>query len=675
MGARGPRLLCRLGLLLLMAARCAAPAPPPIGNGSQPDALALLRWATTAEGRQAELQECHCPDCTHCERRPIRGSSVVPRPYTGRWEAKALERSGAVLKALIIGPGKVEGFATRMGKAQYFGLERVVRVRDPAYLTAAVGEAAAQQLTYGGALPWYPPRADRCAARLPTDRCVSPTAIPGPYQDVLPALQRVLAEAAGQIRGQAVLVVGCPWACWLVAELQRHSPSAVAVVSDTPCPVSSSPGGPPVSVLPNSSVSAGAYALAVVLSGVEDAGLPCSALPAAPADAAAAADRRLLAFVRGRLSGSAATLLLSVPVGQDALFLRAHRQYGPRTLPLLLRGWAVAAAHGLTASAVWMANRDPAVQRRGLFVLRPLAQEPPAGLTARQLMADPDTGLLRIPGLDTPIHTAAIVEVRKSVLLLRIVKHHLCVLPPTCRIHIFHSGENARHLMDNFRGAIAAGRVKLTKICESASPHRAWYNLLLVTAPFWEQIEGENVLVFQTDSAVCSNSRQDIYDFVNWDFVGAVGPNFADRGYLQPHQNGGFSFRKRSKMLEAIAAFKPQWDALYQHYNFYNEDYFFTRFAEAIVMKAPVLLASNFSCDNRWHPSPFAYHKSWRNKVNWQKRCTYSCSFQLACPELLRIHRRSCGPCDAAVQRSPVAPILQRCPHRYPQRTLVNGTG
>lgn len=43
--------------------------------------------------------------------------------------------------------------------------------------------------------------------------------------------------------------------------------------------------------------------------------------------------------------------------------------------------------------------------------------------------------------------------------------HHLCVLPPTCRIHIFHSGENARHLMDNFRGAIAAGRVKLTKAC------------------------------------------------------------------------------------------------------------------------------------------------------------------------------------------------------------------
>ena len=38
--------------------------------------------------------------------------------------------------------------------------------------------------------------------------------------------------------------------------------------------------------------------------------------------------------------------LLAVPVGADAVVWNLHRVYGPRRLPLLIRGWAVLAAAG-----------------------------------------------------------------------------------------------------------------------------------------------------------------------------------------------------------------------------------------------------------------------------------------------------------------------------------------
>ena len=39
------------------------------------------------------------------------------------------------------------------------------------------------------------------------------------------------------------------------------------------------------------------------------------------------------------MAGPAARMILTIPVGEDAVFVPAHRVYGPKRLPLLLDGY------------------------------------------------------------------------------------------------------------------------------------------------------------------------------------------------------------------------------------------------------------------------------------------------------------------------------------------------
>ncbi len=61
-----------------------------------------------------------------------------------------------------------------------------------------------------------------------------------------------------------------------------------------------------------------------------------------------------------------------------------------------------------------------------------------------------------------------------------------------------------------------------------------YINLLLTSALFWQQVQGEKLLYFQSDSVICSNSSYTLRDFLEYDFIGAPWP---DGGCC----NGGFS--------------------------------------------------------------------------------------------------------------------------------------
>jgi hypothetical protein len=73
------------------------------------------------------------------------------------------------------------------------------------------------------------------------------------------------------------------------------------------------------------------------------------------------------------------------------------------------------------------------------------------------------------------------------------------------------------------------------------------------TSPwFWEATTpAEHVLLFQADSILCSNSPQNIDDFLEYDFVGA--PIDSDRG-LGLGWNGGLSIRNRKMCLDIVKA-------------------------------------------------------------------------------------------------------------------------
>jgi hypothetical protein len=79
------------------------------------------------------------------------------------------------------------------------------------------------------------------------------------------------------------------------------------------------------------------------------------------------------------------------------------------------------------------------------------------------------------------------------------------------------------------------------------------YSKLLTTRSFWEKIHGETVLIHQEDSYIFHNI---IEPFLKYDYIGAPWP-MSQNDNSHGVGNGGFSLRKKSKMLEVIDKIKP----------------------------------------------------------------------------------------------------------------------
>lgn len=80
------------------------------------------------------------------------------------------------------------------------------------------------------------------------------------------------------------------------------------------------------------------------------------------------------------------------------------------------------------------------------------------------------------------------------------------------------------------------------------------YNNMLLNKWFWDKIDSENILIYQQDSFLF---REGIEEFYEYDYIGAP---------WMEHQtdnefgvgNGGFSFRKKSKILKCLETINPK---------------------------------------------------------------------------------------------------------------------
>jgi hypothetical protein len=162
-------------------------------------------------------------------------------------------------------------------------------------------------------------------------------------------------------------------------------------------------------------------------------------------------------------------------------------------------------------------------------------------------------------------------------------------LPADWKIQFFHTKHNEDFVLKNFKEEIKRGRIITTWIPFSMNPtvalwgstkdvltinkheySRILYFLFLInvvfsTQPrFWRNIAHENVLMFQTDSAICTPPSVPVGSPVNplklrdlfkYDYVGA--PWNLPAQYQPPESiglvgNGGLSFRKRSAMISIL---------------------------------------------------------------------------------------------------------------------------
>ncbi len=134
------------------------------------------------------------------------------------------------------------------------------------------------------------------------------------------------------------------------------------------------------------------------------------------------------------------------------------------------------------------------------------------------------------------------------------------------------------------------------------------YNLLLYSDFFYEHIKTEHFLIFQIDTLLSETASHNIYNFLDYDYVGAPWTN---KNEYDAVGNGGLSLRKKSKMLEMIhngGFIKENGEP---HY----EDRFFSNTCgnttKIFLNKPSIEVAKQFSVETVFYDNPVGLHKAW----------------------------------------------------------------
>ncbi|KAI1189610.1 hypothetical protein F5B17DRAFT_438746 [Nemania serpens] len=147
---------------------------------------------------------------------------------------------------------------------------------------------------------------------------------------------------------------------------------------------------------------------------------------------------------------------------------------------------------------------------------------------------------------------ALLIESRALPALAPLLLHFIAVVPPDWRFRFMGSPESVAWLNRSraVRSHVDAGKLDLTRIPTNMSTDgQEMISRFLTTLWLYETVlrPAEWLLVFQTDSILCANSRQNLNDFLDYDWVGAPwNPSGRFGG------NGGLSLRRVSAIIEVL---------------------------------------------------------------------------------------------------------------------------
>jgi hypothetical protein len=204
--------------------------------------------------------------------------------------------------------------------------------------------------------------------------------------------------------------------------------------------------------------------------------------------------------------------------------------------------------------------------------------------------------LAKLQALEIKTRTAVIVEPRKHRALSFVLRNILENLDDTWKIQIYHGTKN-----QNFVEEIIAGelfpylpRISLVNLNVENLGTAEEYSRLLLSSEFIGGIPTEMFLIFQTDSMINPRYKDLIHTFLPYDYVGAPWKN----GIVG---NGGFSLRRRSKMLECIK----------KGVNYNHEDMCYSNPAHNLH-KPSAELAALFSIETVYSKVFFGIHNAWK---------------------------------------------------------------
>jgi hypothetical protein len=150
-----------------------------------------------------------------------------------------------------------------------------------------------------------------------------------------------------------------------------------------------------------------------------------------------------------------------------------------------------------------------------------------------------------------------IVEPRAHELLKQVIDNFNDIMDKSWDLYVFH-GQSNKEFAHNATNHIK-DRNKFLIPLDTDNLNANEYNKLLKDKNFWNKINAEHILVFQTDSILCKNSKYKIDDFLKYDYIGCPynGTIIGDNTKIWGETNhfygiGGLSYRKKSFMMDCI---------------------------------------------------------------------------------------------------------------------------
>lgn len=152
---------------------------------------------------------------------------------------------------------------------------------------------------------------------------------------------------------------------------------------------------------------------------------------------------------------------------------------------------------------------------------------------------------------------AVIIDTRYNNKLIPLILHFSSVLGPSWPIVIYTTVEIGANY--NTSAALAryiqSGQIQIRYLLEDTDLSTSVaVSGFLTERWLWENLDPwEHILIFQSDSMICSNSARSVEDFFEYDFIGApIDPRYG-AGY-----NGGLSLRKRSTILRVLENYERE---------------------------------------------------------------------------------------------------------------------
>lgn len=148
------------------------------------------------------------------------------------------------------------------------------------------------------------------------------------------------------------------------------------------------------------------------------------------------------------------------------------------------------------------------------------------------------------PKID-PVVNAVFIDFRPMVHAEFIIRNCIVKLGNQCSYTVVCGDENVSQIEDINRDLDGCLKIVQMSLGENSVES---YNNLLLSIPFWNALSGEFVLLYQEDSCLF---RSNITDFLSFDYIGAPWP-IEQQDNKNHVGNGGFSLRRRSKMIEML---------------------------------------------------------------------------------------------------------------------------